>query len=1033
MIRRLPVSLVAMALVLWIARAPLAQVCSAGAIPLAPGLAQPGDLAGHDVAAFGPVAMVGFPTNSGAAVGSVVVVRRVDASWSVEDEISPPGALPGSAFGFSVAYDGSRLVVGAPFDGPTQEGGVYVYERIGASWIETEKLVGGGGSFGFGRDVAVSGDTIVVSGFGSFGEQVWVFRRVGGVTFEEANLAEPGGSSSHQFGASVAVVGGRVAVGAPTADVAGTDSGAIYVFERGSGDWVAARIDPPGLAAGDRFGSSVALSGDRLLAGAPLADTTTVDAGRAHLFRFDAGIWVEEKTLAARDNGAPIAGGTGDRFGEGVAIDGDLLLVGAPGADCRGTDNGAVYAYTLNGGEWLLQQRFGTITPTLFTFDQDFGRAVAVAGRDGVAGAPALTAASPRGGAFALPCLDLAARLGHEPVGADRFGFAVSAFGETILCGAPHTPGPLGETLVGAASVWVPRGTAWEKEAELVPDVVAANTWFGYAASLSGDTAIVTAPFGTFGGIRSGLIRAFVRTGATWAQQGSFGAPGALFGEGFGLNVACDGDVVVSGALGDNDMGTHAGTAYVFRRTGTTWAFEQQLYPDVVSPYGKFGTTVAVSGDTIVVGAPANENGNEGIGAVYVFQRNAGVWTLQAKFLNAPAAVGDAFGTSVSISGDRIAVGDASDDERGAVSVFVKSGVDWIREDRLVQADRDSLDRFGAGVSLVGDLLAVAAPQDQDDPKSRGTVSLYQLRDGTWSLRRTLFAADGGSPDLFGSMVSIDRGGAAVLAVADFQKFGVLNNAGAVYAYRLDTLPPVIECPTLIVAHESTPGGSAVVEFSVTATDDIDPAPLVECDYDSGYLFPSGETVVSCRAVDEMDRESFCSFTVHVVPDEVFYRRGNVNAAAGEIGDVLFVNGSPGDPVARTLRLATSDPLEMRVERPPSKTSGTSKYAMYLWLRVPTAATVRTLPAGIGVTCLPTPLNGPGGPQPKRIANNIGYTGQLGAENWPGPPTSPAPAVLLSLVPVGRPITLFAQGLVLDSASVHGTVAVTNGIEVVVE
>jgi len=461
------------------------------------------------------------------------------------------------------------------------------------------------------------------------------------------------------------------------------------------------------------------------------------------------------------------------------------------------------------------------------------------------------------------------------------------------------------------------------------------------------------------------------------------------------------------------------------------WSHQQTLLPDVVDPGARFGNSVALEGDTIVVGAPHTEGSLPGIGRVYVFTRSGGVWSQQAKFGDTPGAVRDAFGISVALSGERLAVGSRDEDDEGTAFVFVRSGGAWTREARLVQLDREPGDEFGGRVALVGDLLAVGAKGDVPNYQlGRGSVTLYHRRFGTWTERQVLFATDGLPDDQFGSDVEIARGGASILAIGDLVK-REFNGYGAAYAVRLDAAPPVLDCPADLIVRESSPGGGANVSFTVTATDDVDPSPAIVCDVESGSHFPSGTSLVECRAVDDMLRESICTFSVHVVPDHVFFRRGNVNKAAGPITDVLFVNDSVGDPVERKILLSPADPLTMRVERPPKVSRLSPRIAMYLWTRAPSPSTTRTLPFGIGTTCLPTPLN-PGGTQPKFIANSIGFTGQLGVENWPGPPTSPAPTTLLALPSIGRTATFFVQGLILDAGSVHGMVAVTNGILVVV-
>ena len=1007
-----------------------AQVCpSLPVSALDAGWSQAGDKIGFDVAAADPYVVLSR-CGSNAGRGSAVVLRRDAGSWRTTASLVPTDFPAGANFGFSVATDGVLTAVGAPFDDATgsQSGSVSLYLRSGESWPLFATLFGSDAFSLFGFDVAVSGDGIVASDLSPSGEHVRVFRRVGMTIVEEATLVAPGGGAGSLFGLSVAMSGDRIAVGAPLADLGGADSGAVYVFERVSGFWTEAyQVVPATPLAGARFGSSVALEGNRLVVGAPRADDPSTDAGRASVFLFDGVDWTEEATLVAPDNWLDTQFGSGNLFGWSVAIDGDAIAVGAPGKDDAAQDAGAAYVYTLNEGEWTFQEKY---TAPGSVIDAEFGYSVAVAGEDAIAGRPIPSIAGSFGAAFFLPCFRLSAKLPRPSLlDGGSFGLAVSAWGERILAGAPHT-GPDGEENTGEASVWVPKGTSWEKEADLVPADSARFTLYGFDLALSGDLAAVGSPGARSGGVLTGAVYVFARDGGgTWTEERKVVPPGVAAGDSYGNSLALDGDTLVAGAKLDDDFGTDSGSVYVFTRSGGTWALEQQLFPDVTDADARFGSAVAISGDTIVVGAPHDRLDDLGVGAAYVFARSGGVWTLEAKMLHHAAFVGDRFGTSVAASGDTIAVVAPGQGGTLATSVFTRAG-GWPVAAVLEEDVQESGNAIHAQLSLVGDLLALSMDSETASPGfPRGMVVLYVRTGSVWNRRQVIAANEGYPGETFGSSVSIADGGMGFVAIGNHTKIGRVNNDGAVYAYRLDGLPPVIDCPGDVITQVGV-GGGIVVGFGVTASDDFDPEPQVECSPPSGSFFPLGATTVTCRATDDLNHESTCEFVVHVLPDDLFFRRGNVNALTEEVVDVLFVNDSPGDPVERKILLSADDPLVMRVVTPPSAGRGTAKLAMYVWLREPTAATVRRLPGGIGWTCLPTPLD-PGGPQPKRIANTLGYPGFLGAENWPGPPTSPAPTVLLSLPAVGRSLTLFAQGIIADTASLHGEVAVTNGILVV--
>lgn len=164
--------------------------------------------------------------------------------------------------------------------------------------------------------------------------------------------------------------------------------------------------------------------------------------------------------------------------------------------------------------------------------------------------------------------------------------------------------------------------------------------------------------------------------------------------------------------------------------------------------------------------------------------------------------------------------------------------------------------------------------------------------------------------------------------------------------------------------------------------------------------------------------------------------KGNVNATAGAITPVLFVNGSPGTGSLAPLDLSPVDPLTIALSAPPSRPH--ARFVLYAWhlgysyYDVPYG--FLPLPYDLGACALPTPLIPRKNPQPRRIANNLGYSSLLGADNWPGPIPAPAPTVLLDLPSgFGRDARLFFQGFIVDSAAPNGQVAITNGIDVRVQ
>ena len=163
----------------------------------------------------------------------------------------------------------------------------------------------------------------------------------------------------------------------------------------------------------------------------------------------------------------------------------------------------------------------------------------------------------------------------------------------------------------------------------------------------------------------------FQRTGTAWAQQTKLIASVAAAGDGFGEEVTISGDTV---AVGSEYADDGSGAAYVFQRTGTTWKEQAKLTASDATEGDEFGESVAISGDTIVVGADDAAGAELGTGAAYVFQRIGTTWTQQTKLTAEDGAEGDEFGFSISIRGATIVVGAYGDDHgdgRYAGSIYL--------------------------------------------------------------------------------------------------------------------------------------------------------------------------------------------------------------------------------------------------------------------------------------------------------------------------------------------------------------------------
>ena len=215
---------------------------------------------------------------------------------------------------------------------------------------------------------------------------------------------------------------------------------------------------------------------------------------------------------------------------------------------------------------------------------------------------------------------------------------------------------------------------------------------FGEPVSVSEDTVVVGAVLDDDNGTSSGSAYVFIRSGTTWTQQAKLTASDGAADDFFGFSVSVSGDTAVVGARFEDDKGSNSGSAYVFVRSGTTWTQQAKLTASDGAADDNFGDSVSVSGDTVVVGA-SGDDGNKG--SAYVFVRSGTTWSQQAKLTASDGAVGDIFGISISVSGDTTVVGAAFDGDNGDFSgsayVFIRSGTAWTQQAKLTASDGESL------------------------------------------------------------------------------------------------------------------------------------------------------------------------------------------------------------------------------------------------------------------------------------------------------------------------------------------------------
>ena len=202
----------------------------------------------------------------------------------------------------------------------------------------------------------------------------------------------------------------------------------------------------------------------------------------------------------------------------------------------------------------------------------------------------------------------------------------------------------------------------------------------------------------------------------------------------FGLSLFISGDRMVVGANGDDDKGSSSGSAYVFeRQSNGTWTQAAKLVAKDGAANDYFGWSVAVSGDHVVVGALTDDDNGPSSGSAYVYERQVnGTWTQAAKLVAKDGAAGDFFGRSVAISGEHIVVGVYGDDDKGGSSgsahVFERqANGTWTQAAKLVAKDGAAGDRFGYTVATSGERVVVGAYRDDDKGSDSGSAYPFDI------------------------------------------------------------------------------------------------------------------------------------------------------------------------------------------------------------------------------------------------------------------------------------------------------------------
>jgi len=418
------------------------------------------------------------------------------------------------------------------------------------------------------------------------------------------------------------------------------------------------------------------------------------------------------------------------------------------------------------------------------------------------------------------PWIQQAELTASDGAAGDDFGKSVALSGSTIVVGVPQRTVGSNSTQ-GAAYVFVQSGSTWVQQAELTASDGAAFDEFGSSVAVSGSTAVIGAAWRTVGSNQyQGAVYVFVESGGTWSEQAELTASDGGSNNYFGFSVALSGSTIMVGAPGHPTTGSNVaqGAAYVFVQSGSTWVQQAELTASDGMAYDQLGSSVAVSGSTVVAGAPCHMVGsNTCQGAAYVFVESGGTWSQQAELTLSDSVLYDQFGWSVALIGATAVVGAnnhtvGSNVGQGAAYVFVESGGTWSQQAELTVSDGAAYDHFGSSVGLSGSTVLVGAPQhpyfSSLNVPGPGAAYIFLESGGTWSQQAEPMASDGAANEGFGHSVAVDSG-TGVVGAPTHPAIGPNADQGAAYVFGSSSLTGTATklglSPSTVVAGSSGP------------------------------------------------------------------------------------------------------------------------------------------------------------------------------------------------------------------------------------
>ena len=370
----------------------------------------------------------------------------------------------------------------------------------------------------------------------------------------------------------------------------------------------------------------------------------------------------------------------------------------------------------------------------------------------------------------------------------DYFGFSAAIDSGTLLVGA-YKADVDGVMDAGAAYVYVFGENGWYQQAKLVAEPLFADDTLGGKVALKNDIAVLGAMRRDERGKDSGAVVCFERQSNNWQQTQIFIAPDTKPGDAFGQSLSLTDKHLVVGAPRNDALGKDSGAAYIYERENGKWRYQTKITANDGAGGDLFGISVAIDGNTVLVGADLHDEKAENAGAVYVYVLDNNQWKQEAKLMASDGDKTDIFGVRVAISNNTALISARRDDiegvgiDAGSAYIFERKGQTWKEKIKLTSPDGKADDRFGRGVALSENTAIVSAMNHDSNGVDTGALYVYKREPSGWRYRSKITANVSLPKDRFGWNVGLSNDKAVITAP---NHNGVGMDSGAVFIQDLN-------------------------------------------------------------------------------------------------------------------------------------------------------------------------------------------------------------------------------------------------------